>query len=139
MPDGLARERHFQAHDQVERFVQELGKGVRGIDGERSQHRAHFCAIILFDVFELGGAQLVHLEEADSFSGEGRLELVAPTGALPFDELTDFAVDGLKGFSGCEAINAALDDIALDLLFDPGDADLEELIEIGAKYAEELN
>ena len=30
---------HFQLHDDVERFVEQLRKRMRGIDGQRRQHR----------------------------------------------------------------------------------------------------
>ena len=54
------------------------------------------------------------------------------------DHAADAADDGLEVFRGTQAIERSLGGVAFHLLFDAGDADLEELIEVRADDAEEL-
>src|SRR6185369_8275176 len=64
--------------------------------------------------------------------------MLAPTGILIGDHAAHAAGDGAENLRRSQTVRAPLDDLTLDLLFDPGDANLEELIEIGGDNAKKL-
>jgi hypothetical protein len=84
-------------------------------------------------------AEVFDVEEADGVFFEGWDEFVAPAAAEIGVHLQDALADGAEGFGGGASVDAAFDDVAFDLLFEAGDADFEELVEVGAGDGEELD
>ena len=100
------------------------------IDHQRRQNRAHRAEVIVLDPLPVPGIELVEFQESNPVLRQRRDQIITPTGVLLIDHLADAPGDGMLGFTRRPAIEAALDDFALDLLFEPGDADLEELVKI---------
>ena len=74
----------------------------------------------------------------DVFACEGGDEVLTPAAELGVEHAEDALADGAEGGAGGAPIDAALDDVALDLLLDAGDSDLEEFVEVRAGDDEEL-
>ena len=129
----------FQLHDGVEGFVKQLGKRMRGIQAQRREHRTHLLTIKTVRPRQVGPGKVVQSRKANPVGGQGRTQLLAPAGVLAPDQNAYFAVDGLQGFGGREAIRASLGRGAFDLLFEAGDPGFKELVQIGAEDAEELH
>ena len=70
-------------------------------------------------------------------SSSGR-QLFAPAGILVMDHPPDAFLHGAQRFGGRQPVVAAAGDAAFNLLFEAGHAHLEELVEIGAGDAKEL-
>ena len=79
-----------------------------------------------------------HVEDANAVLRQRRHQMIAPTGVLLVHHPANALHDGFEYFGGREPVEGALNDVALDLLLDAGDADFEELVEVGADDAEEL-
>ena len=121
MPKRLARKRHLQANDHVQRLVQQLRKGVRGIDRQRCQHRTNLRIIIILHPLQLLGRQFL-----------------APAAVLLIHHFLDALPDDPKGFRRRQAISASLRYVRFDLLLDPCHPHLEELIQVGIGNAKKL-
>ena len=130
MPQYLSAVRHFQLHHHVQRLVQQLRKRVGRIDHQRRQHRAHLAEVIGLDTLPVPRVELVEPQKFDPVLRQCRDQIIAPAGILLIDHLADATGDGVERFTRRPAIEAALDHLALHLLFEPGDADLKELVEI---------
>jgi hypothetical protein len=61
-----------------------------------------------------------------------------PAAVLFLDLGGDDEVDAAELLAGAEAIEAGFDDVGVDLLDEAGDADFEELVEVGGDDGEEL-
>ena len=129
---------HLQLDDDVERFIEQLRKGMHRINGQGRQDGPHFGPIVILQPFEILGGELGGIEEAESVALEFRRQLFPPTAVLVVDHAADAFLDGAQSLGGSQAVDVPADDTALDLLFEAGDAHLEELVEIGAGDAEEL-
>src|SRR5437867_8253672 len=57
---------HLEAHDEVERFVEQLRERMRRINGQRREHRAHLGAVILDQPGLVGQVQFRQIEDADA-------------------------------------------------------------------------
>ena len=113
---GLAGARDFELHDDVQGLVQELGKGVRRIDAERGEHGAHVGSVVLLHPRAVRGFEVLVIEQMDLVFRERGEQLLAPAAILLLDHGAHAAADGAEGFARGLAIDAALHDIALDLL-----------------------
>ena len=65
--------------------------------------------------------------------------MLAPAVVLALDHHPYAAADGRQGLRGGQAVGAALDDTALDLKLEPGDAGFKKIVEVGAESSEELD
>ena len=75
-----------QRHDDIERFIGELRKGVRLIQPERGEHGAHLCLKILPDPGKFGGVEFVSSLDVNTFVGESGHKIVEPDAVLVVDE-----------------------------------------------------
>ena len=139
MTQHLAALRHFELHHHVQRFVQQLGKRMRRINGQRRHYRADLRAVVVFDPHAVGVAEFGELQKADAVSSQRGDELLAPAGVLLLDHPPDALGDGAKRLAGREAVDVALHHFAFDLLLEPGDADLEQLVEVRTGDAEKFD
>ena len=139
MPQHLPAVRHFQLHHHVQRLVVQLRKWVGRIDHQRRQHRTHLSEVIVLDPVPVPGIDLVKAQKSEAVLRQRREQVIAPTGILLINHLSDPASDRVERFTRRPAIETALDHVALHLLFEPGDADLEELVEIGGCDGKEFD
>ena len=131
---------HLQLHDQVQRLVEQLRERMRRVNRQRRQHRADLRAVILLDPGAIG------LRPAPPAPGTGCRCRPAPAPARSrqqaywsLDHAPHALGDGAERLGGGQAVHAALDHLALDLLLEAGHAHLEELVQVRADDAEELH
>ena len=138
MPQRFRSRLHFQLHDDVERFVQQLRKRMVRVNGQRRQHGTHFAAIKILQPCQVRPAQLRRPEKTDAVPRQGRRQFLAPADIL----LLHHAPDALMGRAQCfgrgQAVVGGGVDPAFDLLFQAGHAHLEELVQVGTGDAEKL-
>jgi len=135
---GFAVPLHFQSHDQVQRFVQQLRKRMRRVDRQRGQHWPHLRSEILHQPREVGQLQLRHVEYANPIFHNRRHEVFPPAAVLVVNHLADSLRHRLERLGGGQTVHAALDRIAFDLLFYPRDAHFEEFVQVRTDDAKEL-
>ena len=130
---------HLQPHDEVQRLVEQLRKRMRRVDRQRRQHRVDLRAVIIFHPDQVRLLQLLQLQQADAVGRQGRRQFVPPAGILLLHHPPHPLDDGAEGFGTGQTVHRALHRLALDLLLQAGDADLEELIQVRADDAKELH
>jgi peroxiredoxin Q/BCP len=135
--DALAFQ--LEVEDDVEGFVEELGEGMGGVDAQRGEHGADLIEVVGVHPLLGGGVEVVGMDESDAVFGELGEEVLAPAAELGVHHGLHAGMDGAESFLGGESVGGALGDGAFDLLFESGDADLEELVEVGADDAEEFD
>ncbi len=116
--------------DEVEGFVEELGEGVGLVESERGEDGADFGLVELGKPLCVLRGEFVGGEEADAVGCEGGDEFFAPEGELIAHHAFYAESEGAKGFGGGSTVAGAFDDVGFDLLFEAGDSDFEELVEV---------
>ena len=111
---------------------------MRRINRQRRQHRPHLGAVILRQPGQVPQLQFRGVQDADAISGQGRQQVLAQGRVLLLDHAAHPFGDGLESLAGRQAVHAAFDGFALDLLFDARHPDFKKLVEIGTHDAEEL-
>lgn len=129
----------FQLHHGVKRFVDQPWEWMSGVQTQRCEHRAGLGAIKIVHPSQIGRGKLLEARKANTAFGQFREQLLAPAGVLARNQKADLALNGLQGLRGRETIRAAFGGGAFDLLFKTGHSGFEELIQIGAENAKELN
>ena len=74
------------------------------------------------------GVELVAL--ASGWRFQSRPEVLVPAGVLLIDHGLDPATHIVEGRAGRPSVHTALDHIAFDLLFEPGNSHLEEFVQV---------
>ena len=77
--------------------------------------------------------------KANAVLGQRRHQFIFPEIVLSGDQLVHQSLDGIERFRRRHAVGANIAGLALDLLFDAGDANLEKLIEIIAEDGHEFD
>ncbi len=124
---------------QAESFVEDAGKGVCGVDGDRRQERVDFALEIALGEGLGLFVKLVPLEEADSLLAHGGEQGVVPASVLGVDEGVYFVGEGVERFVGAQAVVAGLAIAVFNALHEAGLADFNVLVEVGAGDGEELD
>ncbi len=126
-------------HDaEVDALVAEVGERVPRVDRERRQHREDVGAEALVEEGEIGGRQLLRPDDDDACAPERGHELGVPEPVGAVDERVDALADGLELLERGEPVGRNLDDGALRLRLQAGDAHHEELVEVREEDAQEL-
>ncbi len=135
--DALAR-RLLELDREREREIRDVRERMPAVDRERREHREDG----LIESFREGGLRLVvelaHVHQADSFALERRQQLVVEHAHLQRQRGPQPPRDRLQMLGRCAAVLGPAHDLRLDLLFDRGDADHEELVEVRAVDRNEL-
>ena len=100
---------------------------------QRREHRENFLLKI---TPRPGGAFRVELRDvmdSDVVFRQERRDLVVPKRVLRRHQLVHLALDGVERFGRAQSVRPDVARLALDLLLDAGDADLEKLIEVRAE------
>ncbi len=114
------------------------GKGMRGIEPDRRQHRHQLAEEIILDPSACWACPVGAAQEADILPRPVRSQdLVeqAGTGARPARALS--RVTNANTCRGIDAIGPGGGCVQLDLLLQAGDADLEEFVQVAADDAQE--
>ena len=114
------------------------GNGMRGVDGEGGEHREDARFELAGELGALLVAQLVPVGELDAGVLERRRDLLREHSRLAGDELFDADADRAELLDLVEAVGRVAAHPGRELLLQAGDADLEELVEVGAEDREEL-
>src|SRR4029077_6918126 len=119
-----------RAHKQIVTAIEQLRKGMTGVDRQWREHRKNFFAEILSRPCRSLSRQLFRVVHTNSIFGKKWHELVIPKRILRRDQLLRDALDGVKYFCGAQSVRPDIARLAFDLLLDAGDANLEELVEV---------
>ena len=127
------------ADGEVQRQVRDVREGVRRIDRQRRQDRV--------DAFLVGGAQVqardlievLPADDPDARVREALAQRAGPHVMLAHHEVADALGDPVELFDGGQPVGRRRLQTGRDLFLEPGDPDLEELIEVVAEDREELH
>src|SRR3954447_19424906 len=139
-----AREgRHLRlrvAHEDGERQrqVRDVGERAPQTDRQRREDREDLAPEALVERLALVGADLVHADDADVVLGQGRAHLVLRAARLALVELEDALAQLVDDLRRRAPVGTGVVQPGVDLVVQPGDADGEELVEVGGEDGEEL-
>ena len=133
-PEGVLA---LEFDGEVEALVEHAREGVRRVEADRRQHRHDFAEEIVPDPLELHLAPVAAPDEADSLGSELGQDLVVEQRVLFVDQRVRLVADQRVGGTRRQAVGGDRDRVELELLLEPGDTDLEELVEIAAHDAQE--
>ena len=126
----------LQLNGKVKALVQQAREGMRRVQSDWSQDRHDFAEEIPFDPLELRLAPFAATQEFDPFCSELRQYLVVEQRILLLDNRMRSAADVLERRLRGQSVRSRGDGMELDLFFQPGHADLEELVEVAADNAD---
>jgi hypothetical protein len=129
---------HGVGHGDRQREAQraDVGERVAGCDGERREDREDLLEVSLAQA----GVVLRDLgvvDDGNALGGEAGANLAEEPAVLG-DQVLDAVADGRELLAGGPAVGGELRAGRGDLLHEPGDADLEELVEVGSEDRQEL-
>src|SRR5580700_3015472 len=108
------------------------------IDRERRQHRKNLFLKIAASPGRAFRAELRHVANPDSILGQFREQLLIPERILRGHQFTDDALNIVENFGWTQSVRPNIARLALDLLLDAGDANLEKLIQVRAEDGEKF-
>jgi len=111
---------------------------VGGVDGERRQHREDQLGEEAFEMRSVVVGQFVPVGEPDAGDFERRGDLVGEDRGGTRHELFDEVTDGAQLVDEVEAVGGGRPEPGRQLLHEPRDPHLEELVEVLAEDGEEL-
>src|SRR5204863_531662 len=112
-------------------------KRVRRVEADRREHRQELAEEKLADPLALRRVPLLAPRENDAFAGERRQHDVVEQPVLGGDERVRLAAHRLEHLRGGARVRTRLGKPELDAFLQPGDADLEELVEVGGDDGDE--
>src|SRR5439155_1392025 len=127
----------FQLDGEVEALVEHARKRVRRVEADRREHRQELAEEKLADPLALRRVPLLAPRENDAFAGERRQHDVVEQLVLGSDQRVRLAAHRLEHLRGGARIRTRLGEPELDAFLQPGDADLEELVEVGGDDGDE--
>jgi len=113
------------------------GNGCAWSSAKRREHRENLLAKIGLRPIQFAGRELRGRHDGDALLGERGHELFVPAAELILHERGNDRVDAAQLLARPQAVHARLVDSAFDLLDEPGHADFEKLVEIGAEDRQE--
>ena len=125
---------------ETERAVGQVGKRMAGVHGQRGHHRQDSLTEVLVQIGLLRSTELLGLEDVDALLGELRADLVDEQAVLLVDQFVHPGRERGHHLPGTQAVGGPRGlDLRVDLSLDTGDADHEELVQVGAEYGQELH
>ena len=135
----IAAIRSANPRDEVQRLVKQLRERMGRVHGQRCQHRIHLLLVVGRQPLPVRLVQQPRLEEAETLSLQRRSQILGPASVGVPDECPDSLGHHPQTLAEGETIGHALPPLRLDLLLEPGDADLEEFIQVGMGDPEEFD
>ena len=120
----------LQRNEEVETFVQDAGERMRRVEADGAQHGQQLAVEKPPHPGCLAGIPFATFEEVDALFGELRDQFFTEHPVLLGDQLMRQLADALELVSGGQLIRTGLRRIERDLLFQPGHADFEELVQV---------
>ena len=111
---------------------------MSGINGHRGQQRVQFLFAILINKIFRPGIEFVQTQHPDSVLNHRGTNLVIPALVLFFDKLVSLAIDQFPLFGQVEPFGAGLVEAIFQLLYQPGDANFEKLVQVTGANREEF-
>ena len=125
---------------ETERAVGQVGKRMARVHRQRGHHRQDGLPEVLVQIGLLRRAELLRLEDVDALLGELREDLVDEESVLLVDQFVHPGRERGHYLPGTQAVGGPRRlDLRVDLSLDAGDADHEELVQVGAEYGQELH
>src|SRR5205085_10294478 len=121
-----------ELNDEIVRAIEQLRKWMRRINRQWREHGLNFRAKEVFRPCTIAFVHFVELQKAYPAFRERGNELLAPADVVVGDHAADALGDRAKCLHRSESVRPAFRRAGFDLLFDAGDADFEELIEVRA-------
>jgi hypothetical protein len=125
-------------NDKVDRFIEKLGKGVTGVYGEWGKDGENIALELFASPGDLGFVQLLNRAEVNALLGKGGEECFVKELVLVSNHAEDPCADGGENFGGAETIRTMNITSVVDELFEGGDADFEELVQVRTNDSEEF-
>src|SRR5258706_16457733 len=111
---------------------------MRWIDRQWRQHWPHLRPIILEQPAHIPQVKVGNIQYSDSIFCQRWDQLFLPARILVGNHPPNSQGGSLEYFARGQAVHRTLNNVALDLLLQPGDSHLEELIQVGANDAEKF-
>ena len=127
----------FELDREIEALVEDARERVRRVEPDGRQHRHHFAEEVVADPFLLRRRPLGAAQEADLLLRERGEDLVVQQPVLLLDDALHLRRDLPERLQRREPVRSRRDRAHLDLLLQPRDADLEELVQVGGDDAQE--
>jgi hypothetical protein len=125
-------------NNKVDRFIEKLGKGVTGVYGEWGKDGENIALELFASPGDLGFVQLLNRAEVNALLGKGGEECFVKELVLVGNHAEDPGADGGEDFWGAETIGPVNITSVVDELFESGDADFEELVQVRTDDGEEF-
>jgi hypothetical protein len=129
-------------HAEAEREPGDVRERLAGADGERRQDGKHFrleAMLHLRLLFLVELLHLLHVGDDDPGLRERRAEIALPQACLPCREIDDATADLGEHLVGRAAVGRADVEPRVHLAHEPGDADHEELVQVGREELAHLH
>jgi len=110
-----------------------------GVYGQRCQHRIDLVLVVGRQPLPVRLAQQPRLQEAETLGLQRRSQILGPASIGIPHECPDSLGHHPQTVAGRETIGHTLPPLRLDVLLEPGDADLEEFIQVGMGDPEEFD
>jgi len=125
-------------NNEVDRFIEELGKGVAGVNGEGSENGEDIALEEFTCPGRLGFVKLLNGAEVNAFLGKGGKKGFVQKLVLIGNHSQDAGADGGEDFRGAEAIGTVNITSVVDELFEGRNANFEELVQVRADDGKEF-
>src|SRR5436190_13698130 len=119
--------------------VQQMREGMTGIHSQWREHWKNFLQKITVRPRCTFRRQFRDFAHKNPILRQLRQQFIVPERILRRHEFAHCFLDSIKHLRGAQSIGTDAARFALDLLFDPGDANLEELVQIRTNDREKLN
>ena len=127
-----------QAHDEVQALVENSRDRPRRIERRRAQDRHDLGLEVLLEPLPLRRRPIVAPHEANAFVAQRRDELVVEHAVLLADERAGLFRDDPQQLGRSQVVGPAGGCARSEAMLKPGDANLEELVEVRRRDTQEL-
>src|SRR6266536_962739 len=119
--------------------VQQMRERMTGIHSQWREHWKNFLQKITVRPRRAFCRQLRDFAHVNPVLRQLRQQFIFPKRILRRNQVTHRFLDAIEYFRGAQPVRANVARLALNLLFDSGDANLEELVQIRTDDGEKLN
>jgi hypothetical protein len=120
----------FELHGEVEALVEDARERVRRIEADRREHRQQLLEEVVADPLTLSPAPLLAPREYDALAHQRRQHHLVQEAILVRHHRARLGTHRVEHLGGPAAIGTRFRQPELDLLLEPSDANLEELVEV---------
>jgi hypothetical protein len=125
-------------NDKVDRFIEKLGKGVTGVDGEGGKNGENIALELFASPGDLGFVQLLNRAKVDALLSKGGEECFVKELVLVGNHAENSGADCGEDFGGAETVGTVNIASVVYELLEGGDADFEELVQVRTDDGEEF-